>query len=259
MQINRSLFIWLYVGFIVLISAAAFYGIGGSDRNQKIIIAAEESSFGNEPGVELTGSDQTGGLEGLEGSGARNEDKGPVYIYASFYRIEDHGTENYGIEKKLTSSPGETTRPELPDQPPPPQESLGVQSSTSLSSREQQMVSAINQARGSAGLPPLQVSSQVTAAARAKSRDMAVNNYFSHNSPTYGRFTGLLDHYGVSYRSAGENLAWNTNGSVSAAHSSLMNSSGHRANILGRGYSHVGVGVYQSGGRYFYTQLYIGR
>ncbi len=254
MQINRSLFICLYVGFIVLVSAAAFYGIGGSERDQKIIIAAEESAVGNEPGVELTGSDQTDGSEGLERSGAWYDYKGPVYIYASFYR-----TENYKTEKKLASRPGEITRPELPDQPPPPQESLGVQSSTSLSSREQQMVSAINQARSSAGLPPLQVSSQINAAARAKSRDMAANNYFSHNSPTYGSFTGLLDHFGVSYRSAGENLAWNTNGSVSAAHNSLMNSSGHRANILGRGFSHVGVGVHQSGGRYFYTQLFIGR
>ncbi len=126
-------------------------------------------------------------------------------------------------------------------------------------SKEQEMINYINQARSNAGLPPLQVNSRLTDAARAKSRDMAVNNYFSHNSPTYGSFTSLLSRYGVSYRAAAENIAWNSNGSVRSAHNSLMNSPGHRANILGSNYRQVGVGIHvRSDGRHYYTQLFVG-
>ena len=121
------------------------------------------------------------------------------------------------------------------------------------------MVNLINQARANAGLPPLKVSSQLTNAARAKSRDMIDKNYFSHTSPTYGSFTNLLDRYGVSYRSAAENLAMNSNGSVTGAHDMLMGSPGHRTNILGGSYSLVGVGIQvRNDGSHFYTQLFVG-
>ena len=121
------------------------------------------------------------------------------------------------------------------------------------------MINLINQARANAGLPPLQVSSQLTNAARAKSRDMIEKNYFSHTSPTYGSFTNLLNQYGVSYRSAAENLAMNSNGSVTGAHDMLMASPGHRTNILGGSYSLVGVGIQvRIDGSHFYTQLFVG-
>ncbi len=126
-----------------------------------------------------------------------------------------------------------------------------------LSQKEQEMINYINQARSNAGLSPLSYSSQLTSVARAKSRDMIDNNYFAHTSPRYGGLGDLLSAFGVSYRSAGENLAMNSNGSVIAAHNSLMNSSGHRANILGN-FTQVGVGIQVKGdGRHYYTQLFI--
>ena len=128
-----------------------------------------------------------------------------------------------------------------------------------LSQKEQQMVSLINEARINAGLPTLKVNSQLVSAARAKSKDMVNNNYFSHQSPVYGDLEGLLRRFGITYRAAGENLAMNSNGSVSAAYHSLMGSSGHRANILNNRYNQVGVGIHtKSDGTHYYTQLFIG-
>lgn len=142
----------------------------------------------------------------------------------------------------------------------PEQKQEPAAGSVSLSSKEQQMINMINEARINAGVPALQVNSQLTSAARAKSSDMVNNNYFSHQSPTYGDLGGLLKRYSVSYRCAGENLAMNSNGSVSAAHNSLMGSSGHRSNILDRRFSHVGVGIKtKSDGTHYYTQLFTGQ
>lgn len=171
----------------------------------------------------------------------------------------------FTVEKDPGFCPGEKTGPE-PEPEPEPEPSTAAQDSTPAPStgttaagKEQEMVNYINQARSNAGLPALRVNSSLTAAARAKSKDMAVNNYFSHNSPTYGSFTSLLRRHGVRYRAAAENIAWNSNGSVRSAHNNLMNSPGHRRNILGRSYQQVGVGIYvRSDGRHYYTQLFIG-
>ena len=116
----------------------------------------------------------------------------------------------------------------------------------------------INSARQSAGLPALIVSSRLSEAARAKSADMVNLNYFGHDSPTYGRLDGLLRNFGISYSCAGENIAMNTNGSVSTAFNSLMNSANHRANILDRSFTQVGVGVkMKSDGSCYFTQLFL--
>ncbi len=165
--------------------------------------------------------------------------------------------------------PGEKTRPEpepepvpepvpvpIPEPKPAPSASAG---GSSASQKEQQMINAVNEARRNAGLAELRVSSQLITAARAKSKDMADNNYFSHQSPVYGDLAGLMKRFGISYRSAGENLAMNSNGSVSLAHSSLMNSAGHRSNILSNKYTHIGIGIaIRSDGTHYYTQLFVG-
>jgi uncharacterized YkwD family protein len=168
-----------------------------------------------------------------------------------------------GLEGKARFIAESQPEPE-PEPTPQPgidsgQQKAPVSSSSSNSQKEQQMINYINEARRNAGLPALQVSSQLTNAARAKSKDMADNSYFGHYSPTYGNFPGILSRFGVSYRSAGENIAMNSNGSVYDAHIMLMNSSGHRANILSSGYKNVGIGIYvKSDGGHYYTQLFVG-
>jgi uncharacterized YkwD family protein len=123
---------------------------------------------------------------------------------------------------------------------------------------EQKMVTLVNQERVKAGLQELKVDNTLVQLARMKSQDMIDKNYFGHTSPTYGSPFDMMKKAGVSYYTAGENLAGA--GSVESAHASLMASSGHRANILNARYNHFGVGI-AVGGPYgnMFTQLFIGR
>lgn len=114
-------------------------------------------------------------------------------------------------------------------------------SNDQLSADETKLINLINQERQKAGKETLQVSMELMNAARLKSQDMAVNKYFSHNSPTYGNVWDMLENLYISYRAAAENIA--INGSVSKVHSAFMASSGHKTNILSSTYTHVGVGI----------------
>lgn len=120
------------------------------------------------------------------------------------------------------------------------------------------MVSLVNQARAQSGLKALSQDSQLTNIAGLKSADLANNNYFSHNSPTYGSPFDMMKKYGVSYLYAGENLAMNQN--VQSAENALMNSPDHKANILNPSFTNIGVGITQkSDGSKIYVQMFIGR
>lgn len=127
-----------------------------------------------------------------------------------------------------------------------------------LTADEQQMIELVNQARAQNNLPALKVDMKLTNVARVKAQDMIDNNYFSHNSPTYGSPFDMMKDFGISYVKAGENIAGNQ--SVQNAHDSLMNSPGHRANILGADYTHVGIGI-KNGGRYgkMFCQMFISK
>lgn len=127
-----------------------------------------------------------------------------------------------------------------------------------LTADEQQMVNLVNQERTKNGLEPLKVDMQLVKLARMKSQDMIDKNYFSHTSPTYGSPFDMMKNNGVSYRIAGENLAGAS--SVTTAHTNLMNSEGHRKNILNSSFNHIGIGIV-NGGPYgkMYTQLFIGK
>ena len=91
--------------------------------------------------------------------------------------------------------------------------------------------------------------------ARYKSQDMADNRYFSHTSPTYGTPFEMIRAFGLSYRTAGENIAYGQ-ATPQAVVTAWMNSSGHRANILSSSYTQIGVG-YAAKGRYW-TQMFLG-
>ena len=124
------------------------------------------------------------------------------------------------------------------------------------SEEEQRMVNMVNEARQNNNLDPLEVDPELTRVARRKSQDMVDNDYFSHHSPTYGSPFDMLDHYDVEYLHAGENIA--SNPSVEDAHNSLMNSPGHRQNILNENYTHTGIGIVSSDRQgYMITQLFI--
>ena len=107
------------------------------------------------------------------------------------------------------------------------------------------MLDLVNQERTSRGIAPLVADPALERVARLKAQDMIDNGYFDHTSPTYGSPFDMMKAAGINYGYAGENLAGAP--SVDSAHQNLMNSPGHKANILNTNYTHVGIGVVDGG------------
>ncbi len=129
---------------------------------------------------------------------------------------------------------------------------------SSMNSDEQEVFNLINKQRTNNGLQALKVDGEVQRVARIKGEDMVTNNYFSHQSPTYGSLFDMLRSFKISYRTAGENIA--ANSSNSGAVNAWMNSSGHKANILNSSFNYTGIGVVSSP-KYgkIYVQVFIGK
>jgi uncharacterized YkwD family protein len=125
-----------------------------------------------------------------------------------------------------------------------------------LSQFEQQVVDLTNAERKKNGLPPLTADTSLSQIARKKSDDMQANNYFSHNSPTYGSPFDMIRDFGVTYKTAGENIAKGQTTPQQVVNG-WMNSEGHRKNILSSKFTHIGVG-FNDGGKYW-TQMFIGK
>ncbi|MDA7025740.1 SafA/ExsA family spore coat assembly protein [Bacillus sp. CLL-7-23] len=124
---------------------------------------------------------------------------------------------------------------------------------------EKQVIQLVNQERAKAGLKPLAEDWELSRVARYKSMDMRDKNYFSHQSPTYGSPFQMIKAFGISYKTAGENIAKGQS-TPQAVMQSWMNSSGHRANILSAQYTHIGVGYAAGGtGRHYWTQQFISK
>lgn len=115
----------------------------------------------------------------------------------------------------------------------------------SITAEEQKMVSLVNKERANNGLAALSVDMKLVKVARMKSQDMIDNNYFGHQSAKYGSPFDLMKAQGVTYHYAGENLAGAD--TVDRAHTNLMNSEGHRKNILSPNYTKIGIGVVHGG------------
>lgn len=124
---------------------------------------------------------------------------------------------------------------------------------TANSSYAQQVVTLVNQERAKAGLKGLTMDAALSNVALAKAKDMYNNNYFSHTSPTYGSPFDMMKSFGVSYRYAGENIAKGQK-SPQEVMNAWMNSSGHKANILGANFSKIGVAYYNG----VWVQMFIG-
>ena len=120
---------------------------------------------------------------------------------------------------------------------------------------ESEVIRLVNEIRVQNGLKALTANWELSRVARYKSEDMVKNRYFSHNSPTYGTPFQMMHSFGLSYRTAGENIAYGQR-TPAAVVDAWMNSSGHRANILNASYTPIGVGYCASGN--YWTQMFIG-
>lgn len=101
-------------------------------------------------------------------------------------------------------TPGAPSEPEQPSEPEEPSEPSG---GASVSSYGQQVAALVNAERAKYGLAALTLDETLCGYARVKSQDMHDQGYFSHTSPTYGSPFDMMRSFGVSYRSAGENIA----------------------------------------------------
>ena len=129
------------------------------------------------------------------------------------------------------------------------------QVSQAVRAYEQEVVRLVNAQRAQNGLKPLAENWELSRVARYKSADMAGKRYFSHESPTYGSPYQMMRSFGISFRSAGENIAYGQR-TPAAVVAAWMNSSGHRANILNSSYTQIGVGYHEAGN--YWTQMFIG-
>lgn len=121
---------------------------------------------------------------------------------------------------------------------------------------ERQLFDLVNAERVAEGLPALEWDERLVPIGRAHGEEMFRLKYFGHISPVTGTPFDRLQAAGITYLAAGENLAYAQ--SVAVAHRGLMESEGHRENILRREFTHLGVGVISAGlhGRMF-VQLFL--
>jgi len=110
---------------------------------------------------------------------------------------------------------------------------------------ERKMLDLVNQERTKRGLKPLQWDPELVPVARAHSQDMFSRGYFSHYTLEGKDPFDRMKAAGIKYYSAGENLALGP--TLSICHEGLMNSPGHRANILNPTYGRVGIGILDGG------------
>ena len=117
------------------------------------------------------------------------------------------------------------------------------------------LLNLVNKARNENGLSSLTLNSSLSNVAQKKAEDMKNNNYFSHTSPTYGSPFDMIKSFGINYKTAGENIAMGQKTAEEVFYA-WMNSSGHRANILNKNFTQMGIG-YTSGNTYW-SQMFIG-
>lgn len=120
---------------------------------------------------------------------------------------------------------------------------------------EKEMVLRVNRERSERNLSPLIVDHSITLVSREKSNDMFERAYFSHYDPDGKNAVDRMEAHHVSFAFVGENLAYAPD--VASAHTGLMNSEGHRKNILDSRFHRIGIGVIDGGiyGKMF-TQIF---
>ena len=162
-------------------------------------------------------------------------------------------------EPTLTPTPTATPTPKPTPTPAPtevPPFTDEDYTTGSITAQEENAFLLLNQDRAANGRSALELDPALCDLARLKSRDMYLNNYFSHTSPTYGSAAQMLSAYGYAFTSVGENIAHHA--TVEKAQAAFMSSSGHRQNILGSQWTKVGIGVWEdSQGFVYVTQLFV--
>ena len=134
---------------------------------------------------------------------------------------------------------------------------INIPEAAPLASFENEVIRLVNIERTNRGIQALATNWQLSRVARYKSQDMVDKNYFSHTSPTYGSPFTMMQSFGLRFSAAGENIAYGQRTAQEVV-TAWMNSPGHRANILSKVYTQIGVGVAKkSNGTLYWTQEFI--
>jgi uncharacterized protein YkwD len=164
----------------------------------------------------------------------------------------------------LTPPPVAASPTPAPATPPPSTPAPVPGNATVPSATEPDTIAAItnevlvlvNAERKKAGLPALTTNSQLSQAAMIRAKELP--KLFSHSRPNGSTCFTVFSETGVQYSTAGENIAQGQR-NAAAAMTSWMNSEGHRANILSRNFTAVGIGYYNDKGTLYWLQLFTGR
>ena len=135
-----------------------------------------------------------------------------------------------------------------------PNQKVNVPNKDTVKAIEREVVRLTNVKRQSQGIAPLKENWELARVARYKSVDMNQKNYFSHTSPTYGSPFTMMKNFGISYRTAGENIAKGQRTAEEVVNA-WWNSAGHRKNMLNPSFTEIGVG--KDGNTW--TQQFIGK
>lgn len=148
---------------------------------------------------------------------------------------------------------GQPGDPDTPDNNQPENPSV-PDTDTENASFVRQVVNLVNQERAKAGLSPVTADTSIQAAAQVRAKE--IEKSFSHTRPDGSSFSTALTQQGVTYRGSGENIAWGQK-TPEQVMNGWMNSDGHRANILNKNFTKIGVGYHQNAsGTNYWTQLF---
>lgn len=151
-------------------------------------------------------------------------------------------------QPEIPEVPGVPERPEKPERPEEDEENTE-------NSFAMQVIKLVNKERAKEGLPELRYDAKIEKAALVRAKETVAS--FSHTRPDGSSFSTALKEQGVSYRGAGENIAWGQK-TPEEVMEGWMNSPGHRANIMNKNFTKIGVGYYQNAqGRNYWTQLFV--
>jgi len=155
---------------------------------------------------------------------------------------------NLPENKPETTPPSEDTNtPESKPETTPPSEDANTPENKPEADKEltfaEQVVELVNQERTKAGLNAVTLDQNIASAALVRAKEIETS--FSHTRPNGSKFSTALTEQGVTFKGAGENIAWGQK-SPEAVMQAWMNSEGHRANILNKNFTKIGVGYYQN-------------
>lgn len=133
----------------------------------------------------------------------------------------------------------------------------GIKDSGKSASPQEAVIEMVNKERKAAGKSELQADDTLNEIAAKRAKELAEK--FSHNRPDGSScFTAYDDAGYTNYKAAAENIAYNYSDSAADVMKMWMNSSGHTANILNDDLTKIGVGFYESGGKYYWVQVFAG-